>query len=104
MKKNATGSDSEALSVAIAALMTGMGRGGLTYLAERLGMTPSAMRKRLLSTAPFDEPTMRATLLIGSTRAEDFQDYPLESTQEVGSYIIETRNVNGESIPTWRVK
>lgn len=96
------GPDSKALSEAINSLMDGMGRGGLTYISDRLGMTPSAMRKRL-SSKPFDEPTMRAVILIAGSKAEDFTEFPLESETVSGGYLIQVRNVNGESIPTWRV-
>ena len=96
------GPDSAALADAINALVEGFGRGGLTYMADRLGMTVSATRKRLLGVA-FDEPTMRATLLIAGSKAEDYESWPLGEEKVVGAYLIQVRDVNGDLIPTWRV-
>lgn len=101
-RMNIQGSDSAALAEAVYALMEGMGRGGLTCVADRLGMSASAMRKRFLKVA-FDEPTMRATLLIGDSKDELFEQFPIDSEKVVGSYLIRVRSVDGEYIPTWRV-
>ena len=93
--------DSQALAEAVNALMAGMGRGGLTWIAERLGMSPSAMRKRLLADASFDAPTMRAVILLERFNDRDFAGFPIISTVQVGNYTIRVRNVNGEPTPTW---
>lgn len=97
------GHDSAALSAAINAIMEGMGRGGLTYMADRLGMTASAMRKRLHGQA-FDEPTMRAVLLIAGSKAGDYENRPLISEATAGPYLIQVRDVDGQQVPTWRLR
>ena len=57
--------DSIALHNNVQAIIDGMGRGGLSYVADRIGMTPSALRKRLqVPGKAFDAPTMRAIALI----------------------------------------
>ena len=104
MKRNEPGNDSRALQTAILALVNGGGRGGLSRMAESLGMTVSAFRKRLLKEAAFDEPTIRATILIQRLRAENYPDAPVESCTKHGPYVIETRRVGAELIPTWRTK
>lgn len=57
--------DSATLHEAVQSIIDGMGHGGLSYVAERIGMTPSALRKRLLVPGKaFDAPTVRASLLV----------------------------------------
>jgi hypothetical protein len=101
MNPQKTDTESEALSGAINALMIGMGRGGLTYIAGSLGMSSSAMRKRLLSPVSFDSPTMRAVILLERNHDREFTDCRVHSEKRVGSYIIRVRNFKGERVPTW---
>ncbi len=87
-----------ALSGVIEAMTAAMGHGGLTWLAGRLGMTPSAMRKRLLLPGcGFDAVTMRAVILVTGMRADRHTE-PVDSTVHVGGYAIEMR----AGQPTWR--
>ena len=104
MKKNQSGSDAKALHGAILALIEGGGRGALTRTAEVAGMTTSAFRKRLLSSSPFDEPTMRMTLLISQSKAENHLDCPVIDSQTVGAFVIEVRATDNGNITTWRTK
>lgn len=99
-----THAEAEALRMAVIALKDGFGRGGLSYVSERLGMSPSAMRKRLKSpTAGFDEPTMRAVLLISQSKAENYPRAKVLASTQVGAFMIEIRRWKGEEIPTWRL-
>jgi hypothetical protein len=95
--------DAENLRNAVIALYTGFGRGGLSWAANRLGMSPTALRKRLLSpSSGFDAPTMRAILLIQQSKAENYPRAKIVDSCQIGPYIIEIRLVKGEEIPTWR--
>jgi hypothetical protein len=103
--KSQIGEESQSLAALLNAIVTGMGHGGLSYLAGKLGMTPSAMKKRLATPgAGLDEPTMRAVILAASSKAENFKDYltEIEETQTIGDIAIEIRTINGERVPTWR--
>lgn len=64
--------DSEALHTAIQALIEKRGRGGLTTVAEELGVTPSMLQKRLkVPGKAFDAPTLRAAILIVQSQAAE---------------------------------
>lgn len=57
--------DSSALHEAVSAIITDRGRGGLSFVAREIGMTPSALKKRLADpTKAFDGPTLRAAILV----------------------------------------
>ena len=63
MKKPAPGTDSAALHEAIERIITETGRGGLAMAAREIGMTSSALRKRMQNPhTAFDEPTLRAAI------------------------------------------
>lgn len=97
MKKITQEPDSQALQDVTRALMAAQGRGGLTWLASRLGMTASALRRRLYSpTGAFDAPTMRAVLLVTASKAQPGDPTP----QKAGNYqvgIVDRK-------PKWRAK
>lgn len=100
------GKDAAAISTVLNAIVNAMGHGGLSYVAERLGMSPSAAKKRLERPgAGLDEPTMRALILVQSSKAdaEEWRPIPIE-TKEVGKLVIEIREKDGERMATWRVK
>jgi phage gp45-like len=83
------------LGTLVRALRTAMGRGGLTAISQALGMTPTALKKRLDSRAPFDAPTMRAVLMLQRTRVTTFDD--TDDIQQIGRYKIAA---TGE-LPKW---
>lgn len=94
--------DSRALHNVIQAIITGMGTGGLTYVAGRLGMTPSAMRKRLHAPGgAFDPVTMRAVILVGECRATGPDS---EAGQDIGPYRVAARQIDGQKVPSWRLR
>ena len=96
--------DAERLKTALYALKEGIGHGGLTFLSGALGMSPSALRKRFESaTGGFDEPTMRAVVLIAESKSEKWAGYEVVRATKIGDYVIEIRDVAGELIPTWRL-
>lgn len=66
-------SDSQSLHEAIQTLIDRFGRGGLSHYAERIGVTPSMLQKRLKTPGKaFDAPTIRASLLVlEAIRSED---------------------------------
>lgn len=96
------GADAVALGDAVVALIVGGPRGSLTTMAETLGMTPSALCKRLKRPgAGMDPVTIRSTLLIESRQAAKWADTPVESQEVVGAFVIETRE---GGIVTWRAR
>lgn len=97
--------DTEALGIALNALVQGFGRGGLSWLSRKLGFDLSPLRRRLLKTgAGMDPITMRATVLIANQRADQHKTAEVLASREVGPFVIEMRQHNGETFPTWRVK
>lgn len=89
-----TDDDAEAAGELLRAIVKGYGRGGLTWLAGKLGKNVSAMRKRLRSNcAGMDPFTMRAVLLIEQTRGQS-----VNGSVPVNGYAI-GRDARGE--PTW---
>lgn len=89
----------------LAAMSAGMRRGGLTFLAGKLGMSPSNTRKRMVSTTGgFDGPTLRAALLVLASKPERFTTIPVASIP-VGQFIIDLHQTeDGAITPAWRVK
>lgn len=74
--------DSAYLHAAIAQIMDNMGRGGLSFVARETGMTPSALRKRMLRPdTAFDGPTLRAAILVMELRRGARPPEPAEDTQ-----------------------
>ena len=95
--------DAELLRSIIAAMMDGLGRGGLSWMARKLGTTPSNLRKRMQSNAgAFDAITLRASLLALALKAEKFTSAPADTVKS-GNYLIEIREED-EPLPTWRQK
>ncbi len=91
-----------ALRGALVALMTGIGRGGLSTISAALQMTPSAMRKRLQKPdGGLDVPTLRCVSLLMSTKATPDDKRTITKTVRCGDYIIEHRDGQGV---TWRRK
>lgn len=68
-KQPTPSADSEALHTAISQIIRDHGRGGLTFVAREIGMSASALRKRMqhASTA-FDAPTLRGAILVMELR------------------------------------
>lgn len=89
--------DSALLHQAIQTLIDTKGRGGLSYVAEKIGMTPSALQKRLRRPGrAFDAPTLRASLLI-LTHSREAQESPEppepdEDTPALSSELPHTEN------------
>jgi len=89
----------EALAAVLRAIIEGYGRGGLTYASEKLGMTPSALRKRLMRIGGgFDSATMSCIALVMSLKDHG---EPADTTKTVGDYRITTRQQNGTKVPAW---
>lgn len=94
--------DAELLRSIIAAMMEGLGRGGLSWMARKLGTTPSNLRKRMQSNAgAFDAITLRASLLALSLKAEKFAAEPVETVKS-GKFLIEIREDEEGNKPTWK--
>jgi len=91
----------------IVAMIVGMGIGGLTWMANKLGMSVSTLRRRLLKDhGCFDLVTMRAMLLIMENREEKLNYLQqFGKTENVGPYTIRVRysTMYGEHVPTWEV-
>lgn len=86
-RKHTDSEDSASLQTAIETVMERMGRGGLSFVAREVGLTPSALQKRLKNPAKaFDAPTLRAALLIVELKkAEDQPLAPAEDTPALPS-------------------
>lgn len=96
--------DGQTLHTIVSALITGHGRGGLSWMARKLGTTPSNLRKRLASAAgAFDPMTLRAALLVLAQRADKFDTEALNTT-DVGELVVEMRETEEGPAPTWRPK
>jgi hypothetical protein len=103
-KKIEPDADARLLQRIVTALMDGQGRGGLTWLAGKLGLTPSSLRKRLDSTeGAFDAPTLRASLLVLAMKAERHDGAVLSAETRHG-LVIEQRVDYGGNVTTWRPK
>ena len=98
------GAESAAIHGVISAMMSAFGRGGLTWISKQIEMTPSAARKRLSDPErAFDEQTMRAVILVTSSRADRApEDSTLESTTITDNLEIQIRIVNGIRKPYWK--
>jgi hypothetical protein len=93
----ATDADADVLRDIIAAIIDGLGHGGLSYVARRTGMSVSAFRRRMMTPCPFDGPTMRALLLVNECRAAASDP----DAKRSGGYIIGTATVDGVRHPRW---
>lgn len=81
-------------------LIEGSGRGGLTYVAQKLGMTASAARKRLFTAKNgIDLFSMRGYMLVVESKAAP--DEPLTDCQQIDGIEVGKRADNS---PAWRVK
>jgi len=79
--------DAEALREVLVAMAQGIGHGGLTYIAENLGMSASATRKRLLRPGGgFDEATMRAVAFLMASKSDAMGD--TIDAVECGEYLV----------------
>lgn len=95
----APGEDALSLGAAIVALVQGAGHGGLSRMAETLGMTVSALRKRLQRPgAGMDDITMKAVIHVAQSRSE-LSTSPVIESQTIGQFIIERR---ADGSTTWR--
>ena len=85
-RKPATPSpDSRTLCESIQSIIDSHGRGGLTWAATELGMTPSALQKRLRNPdSAFDAPSLRATLLVVTIKGEQ-AEHPESPAQVEGN-------------------
>lgn len=91
--------DAELVRSIVLALIEGGGRGMLTHVAAQIGLPVSACRKRLfLSKNAFDEPTMRAYILV--TQAKAGEGEPLSEEQRVDGLTV-GRRADGSA--AWRV-
>jgi hypothetical protein len=88
--------DADELRRVVTAMIDGMGRGGLSYLAGIVGMSVSAFRKRIVSENPFDSVTARAILFVSMSRVYE----PAANETKAGDYLIGT---DDEGRPTWRM-
>lgn len=80
--------DAEALRTVLLAMIQAIGHGGLTHVAAQLGMTPSALRKRMLRPGGgFDAATMLATTYIVATKTVNI-DAPVIAHQKIGNTVI----------------
>lgn len=79
-----------------------IGNGGLTYAAQRLGMTPSGLLKLIKRPNGFHEPTLNCVALLLENKSERYPDAEITETRRVGNYIFELKKVGEELVPTWR--
>lgn len=88
------------------AQMHALGRGGLTWLAGKLGMTLSAARKRSMARGfGLDAPTVRAVLLILATKADRFEGEPfMKGVRKIkgAKFQIDLHQTDGEIVPAWK--
>lgn len=88
----------------IADMIDGMGHGGLSWMARKIGITPTNLKKRLESArGAFDAPTLRAALLVLAHKAEKFDTEPIE-TIRTGSVVVEIHETEEGKTPAWRPK
>lgn len=81
--------DAVAMRDALLSIVTGIGNGGLTLVARQLGMTPSSLRKRLVTAnIGFDAPTMRAVMMLADMKANG--ECAPGTGQQAGDYEIFT--------------
>lgn len=86
------------------AQMQALSRGGLTWLSKKLGLSVSAMRKRSLSKGfGLDAASIRAVLLILSTKADKFTTPPIKTVQ-TSKYVIDLHQTKNGVTPAWRQK
>lgn len=87
----------------IAAMIAGQGHGGLKWAAQKLGLSSSNLRKRLVSEqGAFDAPTLRAALLVLACKADKFAGVPLRTAQ-YGEFAIDLHQTENGPMPAWRI-
>lgn len=102
--KKTVGADAAALARALNAIVEGGGRGALSMVADAVGMDVSPFRKRLQRPgAGLDEVSIKCVLFVASSKAENYDGCPVLSSQTVGRYCVEKRDVDGEVVTTWRL-
>lgn len=90
------------ISDILSAQTQALDRGGLTWLAGKLGLSVSAMRKRTLTPGcGLDAPSIRAVLLILATKADRFTADPIK-TVKTADYTIEIHETGAGIVPTWK--
>lgn len=98
------GEDALALADVLRSIVLGGGHGELTATATALGMTPSALRKRLLREgAGLDEPSIKAVVLIADRKDDNYSDWQIEGANNVGGYVVTNRTKDGQQVTTWRL-
>ena len=104
MSKKKRDPDCDYVQDILSAIIAGYGRGGLTWAAAKLGISVPNLHKRLRSAAgAFDAVTLRAVLLILASKSEKFTDEPAKVVG-AGSYAIALHEINGDIVPSWRIK
>lgn len=109
--KKEVGADAAALARALCAIVEGGGRGTLSLVAEAVGMPVSPFRKRLQRPgAGLDEASIKCLVFVAGSKAENYAEFPVISSETVGRYVIEkrelrraTKDVEGEVVITWRL-
>lgn len=102
--KKTVGADAAALARALNAIVEGGGRGALSMVADAIGMEVSPFRKRLLRPgAGLDEATIKAVVFVASSKSENYEEFPVISSETVGRYEIEKRDVEGDVVLTWKL-
>lgn len=96
--------DAALLGEILTSIIQAQGRGGLTWAATKLDISPSNLLKRLKSPAgAFDGPTLRAALLILGCKAEKRADKP-KRTKAVGRFVIGFHETEEGMATTWKLK
>ena len=100
-KRKAVNPDAEALRGLLLAMMGAIGHGGLTYLSQALGMSPSALRKRLLRPGGgFDAVTMSAVAFVVASKAESLGP-AISYVSAPGYYITKHAAPDGSEVIGW---
>jgi len=100
-KKKPASPDAEALRGLLLAMMSAIGHGGLTYLSQALGMSPSALRKRLLRPGGgFDAATMSAVAFVVASKAESLGP-AISYVVAPGYYITKHAAPDGSEVIGW---
>lgn len=95
--------DAEAVAEVIRALVKGMGRGGLSWMAARAGQSVSAFRKRLISpSAGIDAVSLRLLMVVTQTKSGTTLERLQETPGEViGNLFITTAQTETGKQPRW---
>lgn len=96
--------DAQLLQSILQAMIKAKGRGGASWAARKLGISPSSLHKRMESAeGAFDAPTLRAALLIMASRSDRQTTKPVK-TKVSGKFIVEFHQTeDGEKI-AWKAK